>query len=448
MDFESLGSVAYTPMVLAVPVSMSLAKALQTGNPLGSIVSALRVAQQPERPVSVLRPDPEGTDGALLATEALYASPGSGPVSSLEQSMVQALQPMPGTARELMCALADGSRNSLEDNAAALVPEQTMAQFNLPPSHPGRPACATDTLEVRTAQYPSDVPVLDLPFLRVTWDDAGRDADARKAEVERFHTWLTQDPAAQKYFTADGFRGVRKGRPAPPDEGSPLTADLNDVRESIPPTGGSPVTAGSLGETLRRYRQALGPGRVLYLLDNSTSMADKRLWDGSGRAKELVTRSMSSLGAGDAYGVWSVASRKGADVVPFGPHARTAAQKAVAAARTADVDARIVDGLRDGLGTLRGGPAEDDPPRLLVLVTDDEDSADITKKELAELVADAERAPLVRVVVVSLRSGGCSSGRLNETITEATGGRCLDLSDDIPTELTAEVAKTGTGDAE
>ncbi|MGW8884358.1 caspase family protein [Streptomyces sp. NPDC055749] len=462
VSFESLGSVAYTPMVLAVPVSMPLADAARTGNPLGSIISALRDTQQPERPASVLRPDPEGTDGALLATEALYASPDSGQASSLEQSMVQALRPMPGTARELMCALADGSRNDLEDTAAVLVPEQTMAQFNLLPSDLGRPACASETLATRTAHYPSDVPVLDLPFLRVTWDQAGGDADARRTEVQRFHKWLVEAPEAQKLFTQDGFRGVKDGKPAPPDANSPLATDLNKtaVRESIPPTGESRSTAASLGETLRRYRQALGPGRVLYLLDNSTSMADKRLWDGSGRAKELVTRSMSSLGAGDAYGVWSVASKKGSkegsekdsekggDVVAFGPHTRTAAQKAVAAAPTADVDARIVDGLREGLGTLRGGPAEDDPPRLLVLVTDDEDSADIGKQEVAELVADAERAPLVRVVVVSLRSGGCSSGRLNATITEATGGRCLDLSDDIATELTAEVAKTGTGDAE
>ncbi|MFC9249174.1 substrate-binding domain-containing protein [Streptomyces sp. NPDC057136] len=452
VTLESLGSVAFTPMVLAVPFRTALAPAAQTGTPLGSIISALRDAQQPDRPVSVLRPDPEGTDGALLATEALYASSESGSASSLEQSMVQALRPMPGTARELMCALADGSRNLLEDTAAVLVPEQTMAQFNLPPTHPGRPACATETLEVRVAQYPSDVPVLDLPFLRVTWDDAGRDAEARDKEVTRFYEWLAEAPEAQKFFTQDGFRGVSNGKPAPPDETSPLRAGPNEseraVRPSIPPTTTSTVTATSLSDTLRRYRQALGPGRVLYLLDNSTSMADKRVWDGSGRAKELVTRSMSSLGAGDAYGVWSIASKKDADVVLFGPHGRAAAQKAVAAARTADVDARIVSGLREGFATLRDGPTEDDPPRLLVLVTDDEDSKGITKKQQADLVADAERAPLVRVVVVSLRGGGCSSGRLNEAITKATGGRCLDLSDDIPTELTAEVAKTGTGDAE
>ncbi|GFM97363.1 hypothetical protein Sfulv_21740 [Streptomyces fulvorobeus] len=450
VSLKSLGSVAFTPMVLAVPLSVPMAEAAKTGYPLGAIVAALRDAQRPGRSVSVLRPDPEGTDGALLATEALYGSSGAGAASALEQSMAQALRPMPGTARELMCALADGSRNRLEDGAAVLVPEQTMAQFNQLPAHLGRPACATDTLEGRAAYYPSDVPVLDLPFLRVTWEDAGRDAKARDREVTRFHEWLANDPQAQEFFVQDGFRGVRDGEPVPPAETSPLRSGPNGsaVLRSIPPTTGSKATAASLSATLRRYRQALGPGRVLYLLDNSTSMADKRVWEGPGRAKELVTRSMGSLGAGDTYGVWSIASRKGADVVPFGRHGRAAAQKAVAGARTADVDARVVGGLREGFATLRDGPAGEDPPRLLVLVTDDEDSRDLTKKELADLVALAERAPPVRVVVVSLRSSGCTSGRLNAALTAATGGRCLDLADDMETELTAEVAKTGTGDAE
>ncbi|MFD9498960.1 caspase family protein [Streptomyces sp. NPDC060035] len=459
VTLEPLGPLAFTPMVLAVPYTMPLAKAVQTGTPLGSIISALlegREAQ--EEPVAVLRPDPEGTDGALLSTGALYASEGSGPASVIEQGMAQALSPMPSTARELMCALADASLNDLEERAAVLVPEQTMAQFNLRPKDPGHQSCATDTLDGRTAQYPSDVPVLDLPFLRVTWDDAGRDAGARRAAVTDFHDWLVTDPDAKKLFTDDGFRGVGEdGKPAAPAEGSPLMADANEeaVREQLPPADASTVTAASLSDTLRRYREALGPGRVLYLLDNSTSMADKRVWDGTGRAKELVTRSMGSLGTKDTYGVWTLAVKKGrtaTDVVPFGPNTggngqRDSAQRAVAAAGTADIDARIVDGLRDALTTLRGGSTKDEQPRLLVLVTDDEDSTDIRKKELGQLLADAHQGLRVRIVAVSLQNGGCSAGRFGEQIAGATGGRCLDPADDIPTELAAEVAKTGTGDA-
>ncbi|MDQ0796196.1 caspase family protein [Streptomyces sp. B1I3] len=454
VTLEPLGSVAFTPMVLAVPYTMPLAPSLQTGAPLGTVISALRAAQK--QPIAILRPDPEGTDGALLSTRALYASAATGPASALEQDMAQELRPMPSTARELMCALADGSRNSLEDRAAVLVPEQTLAQFNLSAGNAARPSCATESLERRTAQYPSDIPMLDLPFLRVTWDDADRDAVARRNAVTDFHDWLVTDPDAQRFFTDDGFRGVDgKGRPAPPAENSLLRTGVNEsaVKEEIPATGAGTgtITPASLYDVLRRYRSALGPGRVLYLLDNSTSMADKRVWDGPGRAKELVTRSMSALGTRDEYGVWSMAVEEGAkatDVVPFGRHTRAAASGAAAAAATADHDARIAEALHDAFATLRGGSADEEQPRLLVLVTDDEDTADIGKKERDALLAEASGAPLVRIVSVSLQNGGCSAGRLGERLAGTSGGRCLDPADDIATELAAEVAKAGTGDAE
>lgn len=180
-------------------------------------------------------------------------------------------------------------------------------------------------------------------------------------------------------------------------------------------------------------------------------MTDSQVWEGQGRAKDVVARSMSSLGPKDTYGVRLLAVKKGekaTDAVPFGAYATPdGARRTVAGAPVADLDARVADGIRAGLATLRDGPS-DDRPRLLVLVTDDEDSAGIGKRERDTLVADAAAAPLVRIVTVSLRNGGCAPGGLDDRLGEATGGRCLDLSDDITTELAAEVAKTGTGDAQ
>ncbi|HWU07900.1 MAG TPA: caspase family protein [Streptomyces sp.] len=449
VDLGRLGSIAYTPMVLGVPDTMILARALQTDDPLGEIVSALEEAQD----VDVLRPDPEGTEGALLATDALYAASRAGGAAAVEQGMATALRPMPSTARELMCLLADGSHNDLEDRAAVLVPEQTLAQFNLSAGEAGRPACATEALKHRVAHYPSDVPMLDLPFVRVTWDGADRDADDRRVAVEDFYDWLATDPVAQKCFTDDGFRGVEKSRPAPPDDGSVLREKDNAtaVREQLPKTGQGADVSASLNDTLSRYRGALGPGRVLYLLDNSTSMADKRVWDGTGGAKELVARSMHSLGTGDSYGVWETAVEDGepaTDLVPFGPQTTAGVQKAVAGARTAGFDARIAEGLEAALATLRDDSADAEQPRLLVLVTDGEDFEAVRRKEQQELVADAGRTPLVRIVTVSLQDGACAPGRFGERLAGASGGRCLDPADDITAELAAEVAKAGTGDVE
>ncbi|MFB4424201.1 substrate-binding domain-containing protein [Streptomyces sp. QL37] len=448
VDLDRLGPVAYTPMVLGVPDTMRLAQSLQTDDPLDAIVSGLKEDQT----VEILRPDPENTEGALLATDALYASSGSGSVGTLEQRMSQVLRPMPATARELMCVLADGTHNDLEDRAAVLVPEQTLAQFNLSAGEPGRPGCATEALAHRVAHYPSDVPMLDLPFVRVTWAGADRDAAARKAAVQDFYDWLATDEDARKCFTDDGFRGVEKGAPAPPTGDSVLGKDDNTsaVREQIPQTGPGADISTSLTGTLDRYRRALGPGRVLYLLDNSTSMADKRVWDGTGGAKELVARSMSSLGAGDSYGVWMTAVDEGkpaTDLVPFGANTRAGAQRTVAGAGTAAFDARIAAGVREALSTLRDSP-EAERPRLLVLVTDGEDFEAVTEKEQRRLAEEAGKAPPVRIVTVSLQDGACAPGRFGERLAEASGGRCLDPADDIAAELAAEVAKTGTGDAE
>ncbi|MFF2726418.1 caspase family protein [Streptomyces sp. NPDC058008] len=451
VGLHRMGSIAYTPMVLGVPDTMKLAQSMQTGDPLHAIIGGLETGQA----VRILRPDPEDTEGALLATGALYAASSAGQVSTLEQGMAQDLPSLPSTARELMCALADGTHNALEDQAAVLVPEQTLAQFNLSAGEPGRPSCATEALAHRVAHYPSDVPMLDLPFVRVTWAGADRDAEARASAVEDFHHWLATDPVARKCFTDDGFRSVEKGGPAPPGEDSVLRSEDNAtaVRERLPVTGTDADTgaSASLNAALSRYRQALGPGKVLYLLDNSTSMEDQRVWDGPGGAKELVVRSMSSLGARDSFGVRMTAVRPGeppTEIVEFRQNDRAGARKAVAGARTAALDARIAEGLRGALGTLRQDPAAGEQPRLLVLVTDGEDFEAVAKSEQEKLVASARLTPLVRIVTVSLRDGACAAGRFGDRLAAASGGRCLDPADDIAVGLVAEVAKAGTGDAE
>ncbi|MCX4676984.1 VWA domain-containing protein [Streptomyces sp. NBC_01433] len=455
VSLDPMGPLAFTPMVLAVPDGKPAATGARTPAPLGTLIAGLRDGRPDgEKPIQVLRPDPEGADGALLSTAALYASPSAGQPSVIEAGMADELRPMPTTAQELMCALSDGTRNELEDRAAVLVPEQTMALFNLPSKVSGqgtRPSCASDTLQRRTARYPTDVPVLDLPFVRVTWADADRDEKARERAVRDFHDWLVKDDAAQALFVQDGFRGVEDGKPVPPGTASPLRAPANEGAVSIEVPDSAPAaSAASVADALRDYRQALGPGRVLYLLDNSTSMADKQVWSGPGRAKELVTRSMRSLGTLDRYGVWTLAPVKKddhPDVVPFGRHGLPTAQKAVGAAKVVDADADIATGLTDALAELREGASGPDP-RLIVLVTDDEDSSGLRRKDIDAVVRAAGQGPPVRVVAVSLRNGGCAPGQLNQRLAEATGGRCLDPSDGIATELTAEVAKTGTGDAE
>ncbi|WP_345983412.1 substrate-binding domain-containing protein [Streptomyces sp. DSS69] len=452
-ELERLGSVAYTPMVLAVPTGAGRepSPAVRPA-PLADLVAGARDGGAEHH--QVLRPDPEDGDGALLATTALYGTDDRRP-TAVEAALADDRLPAQPTARDLMCGLADGSRNELEDEAAVLIPEQTMALFNLPSADReadavGRPACASDILEHRTARYPTDVPVLDLPFLRVTWAGAERDATARERAVRGFYDWLVKAPEARTVFVRDGFRTGPSGKPSLPPAASPLKAKANEGAVSLllppanPATRPEQVTA-----TLRDYRQALGPGRVLYLLDDSTSMEDNRVWSGPGRAKDLVARSTAPIGPEDSFGVWGLSPGSAAnhtELVPFGRPEPGPARAAVGRAPAVNKNARVLDGLRDGLSELRSGP-QGPVPRLLVLVTDDEDSADLQREDVLALEESATEGPPVRVVTVSLRGGGCAPDQLNQRLAEATGGRCLDVSDDLATELTAEVARTGTGDA-
>lgn len=455
---RSLGSLAFTPMVLAVPADAGRAPdPADRPAPLADLVAGVRDGGADSREsYQVLRPDPEGGDGALLSTTALYGADDRGP-TAVEAALADERLPAQATARDLMCGLADGSRNKLEDRAAVLIPEQAMALFNLPSASGeagsvGRPDCASDILEHRAARYPTDVPVLDLPFVRVTWAGADRDATARERAVQDFYDWLAEDPEARAVFVRDGFRTGPSGKPSPPSADSPLTAKANEGAVSLllPPSNPDTLPY-QVTETLRDYRQALGPGRVLYLLDDSTSMEDNRVWSGPGRAKDLVARSAAPIGLEDTFGVWGLSPGGAAnhtELVPFGrPDPDPGpARAAIGRAPAVNKNARVLEGLRDGLSELRSGP-QGPVPRLLVLVTDDEDSADLQDEDVRALEDSATEGPPVRVVTVSLRGGGCAPDLLNQRLAEATGGRCLDASDDLATELAAEVAKTGTGDA-
>lgn len=449
VTLDRLGPVAYSPLVLAVPGTVSLPAADQTGTPLSVIIGHLRA---PQSQAALLRPDPEYTDAALLGTVALYTSLGGSGQSpaEIEQGMVQALSPSPSTANDLMCALARGTNNALEDRAAVLVPEQTMARFNLGPADPGHPTCTSATLSKRIANYPSDLPMADLPFIHVTWKGADRHSDERAQAVRDLYTWLTGTDA-QTLFTGDGYRGVSDVHPAIPGPGSLLTDPANSraVRTDLLPSVAPEVSTAALDRTLQSYRQALGPGRVLYLLDSSSSMDG--FWTGPGRAKDLLARSLRSLGTKDEYGIWSVVEDGSAhhrELLPFGTHDRKAAEGKVAEATTVRQDARPDLALHEALAELRGRAKNGDRPQLIVFITDDEDSTGIPPSALTSLVQDAAAGAPSRVVTVSLHSGGCTAVALNQRITAATGGRCLDPAVELATELPAEVAKTGTGDAE
>jgi hypothetical protein len=420
------GPFVYSPVVLAVPQDIAgESPSDRAGQPLSHLVADMK---KRESDAGVLRADPEGTDAALLATVGLYGD-GADPRSA-EQSVRPAGVPS-RTSHELLCALAADSR--ADRRTAALVPEFLLSSGV---------DCAPDVPVPRTAEYPDDVPALTPTFVRVRWEGGDHDRPARDDAVRRFRTWLTGEDGLAA-FEAAGFRSATTAGHPLLDPGRAGAAVLR-FPGALP--GSVPGTA--MDDALARYRSADGPGRVLYLLDSSSSMFQQ--WPGPGGGPGILKQSLGGLGPDDQYEVWSVYEtadgRHHEELLPFGHHERADAERAVdTRARTRDAEADPHAALLDAIDTMARRGADDARPQLVVFITDDEDVGRLSGDHLTE-VLDRARAKNVTVDMVSLTAGSCDKGRPDAQIADVSHGRCLDADDDLGTELSDEVARVGTGE--
>ncbi|MEU5887926.1 caspase family protein [Streptomyces sp. NPDC047461] len=413
---------AHSPVVLAVPDRIA-AKSLgdRVGLPLSRMIDHLRVRDEN---AAVRRPDPEFADAALLATVGLYDT-ANADAAGAEQKVVQPGPPAP-TAADLLCALPDD--DTVDDRTAALVPEFLLRSGV---------ACERTTRTPRTAQYPNDVPGVQPTFVRVRWEGADRDEPARDRAAGDFRAWLTGEEG-RAVFAAEGFRSTDGELHKPRAPG--VLADPEPLDES--------AGAEEMTHVLERYRAAHGPGRVLYLLDSSGSMAG--LWKGPSGGPGLLKQSLGGLGGEDEYAVWGVSGTSGdrpyETVLPFGPHTRKEAERAVdTRAEVRDAQADPHAALLAALDEMAERGTADDRPQLIVHITDGEDDTALTAGNLDDVLTRA-RSAKIPVATVSLASAGCDPTAPAARIATASGGRCLDAGDDLGAALTDEVSRTGTGE--
>ncbi len=442
---------AYSPLVLAVPQNLA-AEAL--ADRVGGLAVLTAALKRSEPRAEIRRTDPENTDAGLLATVGLYGT-GQPDPGTAERSVAQAGPPS-RTGADLLCTLP-GEANDADKRTAVLVPEFLLNTGV---------GCDSTTRARRMAAYPVDVPGLAPTFVRVRWRGAGRDKDARSDAVERFHDWLTGKAAAGKNgaaasasgaglaaFGRDGFRSASgKRRPlgsgTGPSTGPGIVFSDFGALEDPGPLPGSAIPS-AMTAALKGYREANGPGRVLFLLDSSGSMGG--LWEGPGGAPGIIGQSLAGLGEQDEYGVWAVASGSGpaaySEVLPFGRHGREEAQRAIGAAQVKDVEADPYQALVAALEDMARRGTDDRRPQLIVYITDDEDNNRLTEGgRLNALLASVRlKEKKIPVVMASLDSGGCDKGKPDAAVSEASGGRCLDTKGDLVARLRAEVARTGTG---
>ncbi len=419
---------AHSPVVLAVPERLA-PEALNdiTGRPLTEMIDALTGHADD---VAVRRPDPEFTDSGLLATVGLYGDPAS--VAQGERRVRQQGPPSP-TAGDLLCDLPDD--DAVDDRTAALVPEFLLVSGV---------DCEDNTRTPRWALYPADVPGMDPVFVRVRWDDADGDDDSgdddtdRDAAAAAFRDWLA-GAGGREVLARQGFRDPGDGELFAPER------KPDGVKFAPSPLDES-AGRDEMEQALRAYQAYGGPGRVLFLLDSSGSMAD--LWQGPSGGPGLLRQTLGGLGDEDEYGVWAVADTGDGPyetLLGFGRHGRKDAEEAV------DERARVRDASADPHAALLAAfdemedRGDDGRPRMVVHITDGQHGEYLTGGRLREVLNRAG-ASEVPVTVAVLGSGGCDEGRPDQRIAEVSGGRCLDAGDDVGAALHDEIARIGTGD--
>ncbi|QES48242.1 hypothetical protein DEJ50_10870 [Streptomyces venezuelae] len=419
---------AYSPLVLALPQDLASERAPERTGRLAALLADLTAR---DAAAALRRSDPEHTDSGLLATVGLHASAAGG-VAEAEQRVRQPGPPS-STGARLLCELP--ADPAVDSRTAALVPEFLLRTGV---------GCHHTTRIGRMAVYPNDVPGLQPTFVRIRWREAHRDEEDRADAVERLAQWFTPgNGGGLAAFAQDGFR-------SPGQNHAPLDPQLafSEFGALANPGGFTPaVPAEAMAEALKDYRDAGGPGRVLFLLDSSGSMGG--LWEGPGGAPGIIRQSLGGLGDQDQYGIWAVAAERGADrpyseLLPFGAHGRAEAEQALAAAKVKDLEANPYDALTAALEDLAQRRAEKERPHLIVYITDDEDNNRLAPQARLNDLLALSRSKGVPVVMVSLNSG-CDPNKPGLLISAASGGRCLDTKTDLVAGLRDEVARTGTG---
>lgn len=403
-----------SPLVLAVPEAVARKAGLSAGRPGRTLGDLLVVLQSAEPGSAVRRTDPEAGAAGLLATQGLYAGLGSVEERKRAERRTADGQRAPAvTGEKLLCELSQSKTGSVD---SALVPAFLLNSG----VDCGRPDTAW-----RIGVQPDAVPGLDPVFIRVRWaQTASAFTPVREGILKDFETWLT-GPAGRDQFTRRGFVSGGVDR----------------------------ASADSLNTALAQYRKATGPGRVLFLIDSSGSMASH--WEGDGGVPGLLKTAFKGLGPEDEYGVWGVASKDGASppystILEMGSHPSTAARKALddKAALHQDLEADPYQALELAVEAMAGYGRNDDRPQLIVLLTDDEDSRRPDWQHKLDNLTDETREQGIPIVMGLVTSGVCADGSPNRRITDAAGGRCLDAQGTLAKDLAAEVAWVGAGEEE
>jgi hypothetical protein len=383
----------------------------------------------------LLRPDPETSSAAGLATAALYVDERTGDLADLtrtrriEQQIRLSLDELGYRPSADNAALLCQQRQRGTPGVAVIGSEQALVRFSH--GHALGGDCGGGQTLMGTTEllllYPSDTFGLDHPFVRFTWTVD----DPRKQAVAAFRAWLLGEGKEALIDVGLRPRGSYEIREPLDDTLGTLPAD--------PAFRPHPPPLGDVAEVLGRSRTSQQPGRVLLAIDTSGSML-ARVGAEEETRFEIVARgvqdSLAQMGGQDEVGL-SVFPGDGVkagirQLVPIkqGDELQrravsNALSKATPAGETPLYRA-IVDGTR------RVGQAAGHRTTALLVLTDGEDTSSGLKPEDVE---KAIRDLRVHVMVVAVGEASCEDSPLATIASSRCYVANFDNVDDVLAQL-------------
>lgn len=442
-DLESLGSIATSPVVLAMPRSAKAKLGDTSKVPWRTMVGWAR-QDAPGPRLRIARPDPTSSTAGLLATIGFNAATsGSATPYTQRHAIERTIDPAADELAEL-CELGQSGGPA----RAVIVPEQVMVAYNRKQLG-GSCAAAQQRSDRLAAVYAADgTPVLDHPFVLLP---AAVELEDRKRLARAFFEYLTSEPA-QKELREDGFRDLNR-------RVGGTVGEQDGVLVHDPPTWASPPDGATVVRELDAWQQARLPARALLAIDVSGSMAAKLPGPGGQRitaAREAASQAVDLMGDRDQIGLWRFSQsldgpRDYQERVPLGPAGDQRRRERVMAElerlNATPQDTGLYDTMYAGIGHLRTGSGSADVVEALIVVTDGKNDDPNGGVGLDAVRRRLDNGDEVLLFLLTFGPARCDAAELGQLSRNRERVRCLD-ADRIGLERAFEqVAATlwGTG---
>jgi hypothetical protein len=437
-QLESLGPVATSPVVLAMPLSA----ATRLGQPPRSVPWRTMLAwgqQSPGRQsIRLVRPDPTSSTAGLLATAGLYAAAlgttelRSTPVGDSHtpgqlHDVEQALETSGDELTELCRLTPTGGVDRRRPAGAILTAEQTMVAYNRG-KFAGLCNVGSSGPDDRLAAfYATDgAPVLDHPYVLLP---AATRTPERERLARAFYQYL--QTTTQEMLLAAGFRDVR-GR-------STASEGRDGVLRGEPRSSVARLDGATLKTLINAWEQARKPVRVLLAMDVSGSMNTPFAGEGGRRitaAKNAAEAAVRLMGGRDEIALWRFSHNLGGrrdydELVPMGPAVTRAAQVRAQLRKLEHTsrDTGLYDTMYAGITRLRAGGPRYTVINAMVVLTDGENDDRVSDSSIDAIQSLLRNGEPVLVFMITFGIAHCDRGNL-VGLTEQLGidFHCVDAS--------------------